>query len=158
MPGGGPRKGALRVPELKRLLAAVAAVALFMASEAEAQSILDSIARQLREQGYSRIEVSQTWLGRVRFVARGNGLRREIVVNPATGEILRDYWEPLSRGEDGGGRLFDPGGSASAGDDDDRDDDDDDRDDDDDDDDDGGDDDGGDDDGGGDDGGGDDDD
>lgn len=103
--------------------------------------IEDSIVRQLREQGFSQIEVRRTLLGRSRIIARSRDLYREIVVSPVTGEILRDYWRELSSDEDGT-RIVDPGRSGRSGggvdDDDERDDDDDDDDDDRDDDDDGG--------------------
>ena len=46
---------------------------------------------ELVEDGYRNITVAKTWLGRLRFIAVRPGARREIVVNPATGEILRDY-------------------------------------------------------------------
>lgn len=82
---------------------------------AAAQPAVESILRQLRAQGYSQITVSDTWLGRVRFLAIGNGLRREIILNPATGEILRDYWTPLSAGGGEGGQILAPGAGARDG-------------------------------------------
>jgi len=91
-----------------------------------AQDYVASIVRQLRKQGFQTVVQERTLLGRIRIVAtRGDG-RREIIVNPGTGEILRDLWTP----ESGGSRdvvIID-----DKGDDDDDDDDDDDRDDDDD--------------------------
>ena len=47
-------------------------------------------------QSFTRIETEQTWLGRTRIVAEGSQGQREIIVNPNTGEILRD----LPSGED----------------------------------------------------------
>lgn len=138
---------------------------IFLAAPALAGPVEDSIVRQLRDQGFGQIEIERTFLGRVRIVARSEKLEREIVVDPRTGEILRDYW--VEHGKNRPVVLFDPAGSDERGktgdigvNDDDGDDsgDDDDSDDDDSDDDDGDDDDGDDDDEGGDDEGGDDDD
>lgn len=57
--------------------------------------------KQLRLDGYEDIEVSRTWLGRVRIVAEKGELEREVILHPSTGEVLRDY----SRHEDGSYRL-----------------------------------------------------
>ena len=62
-----------------------------LAGAAVAQDVRSEIAAQLREQGYSSVEVSKTWLGRLRFEAVNGAKRREIIVNPRTGEILRDF-------------------------------------------------------------------
>jgi hypothetical protein len=45
----------------------------------------------LEGQGYTVIEKGYTFLGRLRIVAENDQIHREIVVNPGTGEILRDY-------------------------------------------------------------------
>ena len=50
-----------------------------------------SVLASLRDQGYEIIDVHRTLLGRLRVLAETDALRREIVVNPHTGEILRDY-------------------------------------------------------------------
>ena len=60
-----------------------------------AQSIQDSIVMQLQEQGYTDIVVNRTLLGRVRVVARNQTHERELVFNPTTGELLRDYWRAI---------------------------------------------------------------
>lgn len=52
----------------------------------------DDVVLQLAKQGYQAITVTTTWLGRVRIVATRDGGMREIVLNPRTGEILRDLW------------------------------------------------------------------
>ena len=57
-----------------------------------AQSVQDQIVTQLERQGFEGIALNRTWLGRVRVVAMRDDLRRELVFNPQTGEILRDYW------------------------------------------------------------------
>lgn len=58
---------------------------------ASADRIRDSIVSQLRAQGFSQIEVSRTLLGRSRVTAESDTLSREIIFNPVTGVILRDY-------------------------------------------------------------------
>lgn len=75
---------------MKRLtpLALIAAMALAQPAQAE---IGGDIVAQLRAQGFSQITVTHTLLGRVRILAKGGRLAREIVLNPNTGEILRDY-------------------------------------------------------------------
>lgn len=45
----------------------------------------------LTSQGYVILEQGYTWLGRLRIVAENGELHRELVINPGTGEILRDY-------------------------------------------------------------------
>lgn len=45
----------------------------------------------LRSQGYREIWFERTLLNRVRITAERRGYDREIVVDPRTGDILRDY-------------------------------------------------------------------
>lgn len=63
------------------------------------EALVADIVRQLERRGYTSITVTDTWLGRVRILADGPKGSREIIVNPATGEILRD----LKRSGTGGG-------------------------------------------------------
>lgn len=73
-------------------LGVVTALQLGLAAVAFAATAADQIVAQLRGQGFAKIEIEQTWLGRTRILAqRGNG-SREIILNPNTGEILRDLW------------------------------------------------------------------
>ncbi|PYF09458.1 hypothetical protein C8J30_10830 [Rhodobacter viridis] len=51
----------------------------------------DDVVAQLRAQGFKQINVSRTFLGRVKIEAQAPAVHREIVLNPKTGEILRDY-------------------------------------------------------------------
>ena len=53
---------------------------------------VSSVREQLRRQGYRQISVSSTMLGRTRIVAKSKTGTREIIMNPRTGEILRDLW------------------------------------------------------------------
>ena len=64
-----------------------------LSGAAQAETRVEAIARHLAEQGYHDIEIGRTFLGRARIEAEKNGMEREIIVNPRTGEILRDYWE-----------------------------------------------------------------
>jgi hypothetical protein len=93
-----------------------------------AQDIEAQIISQLQAQGYARIHVTRTWLGRVRIEAEGPGREREIIFNPTTGEILRDYWEIEDDHSGGDGVLPSSVSDSSDDDGDDRDDHDDDED------------------------------
>lgn len=61
-----------------------------------AASYAEDVVAQLTSFGFSNISVETTWLGRIRILAsRSDGIR-EIILNPRTGEILRDVWMPAS--------------------------------------------------------------
>lgn len=53
----------------------------------------DGVVGQLTKQGFYNIAVETTWLGRVRIVADRADGQREIILNPRTGEVLRDSWK-----------------------------------------------------------------
>ena len=61
-----------------------------LAGHAAAATFQDAVVAQLRDQGYSDIVVERTLLGRIRIVAVLGDSRREIILNPRTGEVLRD--------------------------------------------------------------------
>lgn len=82
-----------------------------------AQDRTEDVLRTLRQQGYDEISVGRTWLGRTRITAEGRPGRREIVLNPNTGEILRDFWEGGNRTERGGAVTDDDSRDDSASDD-----------------------------------------
>gem|GEM_PF-1239585 len=71
-------------------------VAALCASPVMAVSIADQIVSQLTEQGFADITVGRTLLGRVRIVALNEQYRREIIIDPRTGEILRDLTTTLN--------------------------------------------------------------
>ena len=73
-----------------RALAIAFAISLF-APMAMAAPNLEQIIVQLKSQGYDDIEVERTWLGRIRIEAENERHEREIIINPRTGEILRDF-------------------------------------------------------------------
>jgi hypothetical protein len=85
---------------LKRLLIPVVIAAGLLGPAAHAKSTEDSIVTELREQGFTRIEIRRTLLGRTRIVAESPAYEREIVLNPSSGVILRDFW--TTRGGGGG--------------------------------------------------------
>ncbi len=58
---------------------------------AGAKTIEDRVLAELRAQGYVILEQGYTFLGRLRIVAENGEIHRELVVNPGTGEVLRDY-------------------------------------------------------------------
>jgi len=80
-----------------------------------AQSVEEQIVSQLRDQGYQDIVANRTWLGRVRVVAVRGNRHRELVFNPLTGEILRDYWDHQNPGDGSGPSLINPGGNDDGG-------------------------------------------
>lgn len=86
----------IRFPVLTALVAACLALPL----PAVAQTAEDRIVRQLRDQGFEQIEINRTLLGRVRILAVEDDTLREIVLDPSTGAILRDYWVELDDDED----------------------------------------------------------
>jgi hypothetical protein len=127
----------------RRYIGMVMTFWLLTAPMAFAQSYADQIVQQLSAQGFSDITVEITLLGRIRIKGHnGQGLR-EIIMNPHTGEILRDMWIDANgnailprlaapgRGEDSGSGSDDDddddksGSSGDEEDDDDKDDDDD---------------------------------
>lgn len=61
---------------------------------------VDEILAEIREQGFTIVRVQRTWLGRVRIIAENASYRREVVIDPTTGEIRRDLLNPRrGRGE-----------------------------------------------------------
>lgn len=106
----------------RRTFLATSLAGLLAAGPALAASFQDEVVAQLKKQGFGSIRVQRTLLGRVRILAsRGDG-QREIILNPRTGEILRDLWVASGAGGSGDGLLLEDDGSR--GDDDARDDDD----------------------------------
>lgn len=126
-------------PMLKRIAILALLAAAPTPGLADADQVRDRIVSELRKDDYREIRISRTLLGRMRFVAVRPGARREIVVNPVTGVILRDYIQYRDASgatsasqddEDNGTSATVESSSDDDEADDDRDDDDDDRDDD----------------------------
>ena len=74
----------------------------------------DRILQDLREDGYREVRISRTFLGRMRFVATKSDARREIVVNPVNGVILRDYIRFLRKPGESSSAVS-SGGTAGSG-------------------------------------------
>lgn len=76
--------------------------------DALADTFRDRVVEELTDDGFTQIRISRTLLGRTRFLATKPGARREIVMNPATGLILRDYLQIFGdRGSSGSGSGYD---------------------------------------------------
>ena len=71
-------------------------VQMLTALPALSQTFVEQVITQLRAQGFQSIEVERTLLGRTRIAALRTDGSREIVLNPNTGEILRDLWTSTS--------------------------------------------------------------
>ncbi len=93
---------------------------------AMAASFAEDIVAQLTKLGFSNITTETTWLGRIKILASRSDGVREIILNPRTGEILRDAWMPLNEGAprrtvlddvgtDDGGSGHDGSGSGDDG-------------------------------------------
>ena len=67
-----------------------------------ADAITDRVIANLNAQGFEVVRITRTWLGRMWILAESKDVRREIVFNPATGEILRDYAVLLAVGPGAG--------------------------------------------------------
>lgn len=96
-----------RVKMNRRVFLLSSAGALLLANTAfAAASHEEGVARALIGQGYRITSRRRTWLGRVRFTAEKGRIEREVVLDPSSGEILRDY----SSADSGADRPERPGG------------------------------------------------
>lgn len=87
----------LRAPLFALALVAAQSPAHAQTGSAEAQAeeaVAAPRVALLEREGYSDIRVEWTWLGRLRIVAWLDGQRREIILHPTTGEVLRDLSVP----------------------------------------------------------------
>lgn len=83
-------------PALKPLLYPLVCLALVLgAASAEAASYEQRLIAHLRKLGYGEITLSFTLLGRAQIFAVSPDDTREIVLNPRTGEILRDFAQSI---------------------------------------------------------------
>lgn len=62
-----------------------------------AQGLKDVVVASMVNDGFTDISISRTLLGRIRIVAVRDGRMREVVLNPSTQNILRDYSKQLDR-------------------------------------------------------------
>ncbi len=99
---------------LKLPVAAALAAGLFGPVPAFARNddAAQAMAKQLAREGWRNLKIGRTLLGRVRITANRDGRLREVVLDPRTGEVLRDLTQKVSASKpwDGGGS----GGGTSA--------------------------------------------
>jgi len=82
---------------LKRIIfVMVLATALPAAAPVFANPISDAVVLRLQQQGYDTIDVRRTLLGRIHITATNQDYRRELVVHPITGQVMRDRWVVIS--------------------------------------------------------------
>lgn len=87
-----PRGRVCRVVMNRRVFLLTSAGSLLLATPVlAAASYEDDVARSLVGQGFAITSQRRTFLGRVRFTATRGETQREVVVDPSSGEILRDY-------------------------------------------------------------------
>ena len=72
-------------------LVAAFVLASVLALPVQAGTPEEEILASLEAQGYHLVVRDRTWLGRIWMIVESDEVRREIVFNPGTGEILRDY-------------------------------------------------------------------
>jgi hypothetical protein len=77
-------------------LASLVGFWMMAAGAAVADPMTDDLVAQLRGQGFQKVTITRTLLGRVLILGSATEGQREIVLNPNTGEILRDYFRPRS--------------------------------------------------------------
>lgn len=83
---------------------------------AQAQSDAEDIVAELTSDGFEVIEIRKTLLGRLRFRSRRGDVTREIVLNPSSGAILRDYSSrPDAEPAGGDDHRFGRGGPPPGG-------------------------------------------
>lgn len=112
----------LRITAMMSLLLATLAGPAFADTKgtgATAQTPSEQILSILINRGYRILEDERTWLGRQRIIAERDGTRRELVFDPGTGEILRDYSVRIElagtqRGSGDGGGVAQPGVGVAA--------------------------------------------
>lgn len=54
------------------------------------QDFTTPIVARLEDEGFAVTRIKRTWLGRILIVSQNDEYLREVVINPHTGEILRD--------------------------------------------------------------------
>ncbi len=75
---------------MTRRQTAIVLVLCLLTGPAYAEDFVTEIVSELRSQGYTSVVVEHTLLARAQIRASRGGATREVVVNPRTGEILRD--------------------------------------------------------------------
>lgn len=89
-----------------------------------AKTVADEVEADLVRKGYTITSSQRTFLGRIKINAAKGRKRREVVVDPASGEVLRDYSDISGEENSGTSSAASAGASGNtAGDDEDDDDD-----------------------------------
>ena len=76
--------------QLKFTSALVAAV--WLAGAASAQTTIESVLEGLKSEGYTRVQIKKTFLGRTKIKAKRDGEERELVIS-ASGNVVKDKIE-----------------------------------------------------------------
>ena len=63
-------------------------------SAAAAQTTTPDLVENLHKQGFELVSIERSWLQRLVFTFESEALKREIILNPSNGSIMRDYSEP----------------------------------------------------------------
>lgn len=117
----------IRIPMLNRRTFLVGLTTVpFLAGPLRAQDFASAMQARLEREGFAIESIGRTLLGRVRILARSAAGQREIILNPRTGEVLRDLW--LTGGNQGSSPVQPKQDGSGDDDNDDNDDDDDDDD------------------------------
>ena len=90
-------------------MAALLTILAAGAAPAQDRDLLARLVFALRADGYDQIRTERTLLNRIRVIAGRAGERREIVIDPRTGEVLRDYSRERN------GEVSAPGSDAILG-------------------------------------------
>ncbi len=91
-----------------------------LASTALAQSSKEDIIEQLKQQGFTKIEISRTLFGNTRFEATGAGVEREVVLSKG-GTVMRDRsekddeYDDSNNDDDDGDQGGDSEGDSDSG-------------------------------------------
>ena len=72
-----------RISIILTVLAALSFAPFAAHADSKGDAFAAKVASQLKELGYSTVEVSRTFLGRIRVEATGSAGEREIIFNPA---------------------------------------------------------------------------
>ena len=99
----------------RRLFLQSLSLAMILSGAAMAQDFATDVVHQLAGQGYADISVETTFLGRVRILAYAKDGYREIILNPRTGEILRDLWVAASGASPRVSIVNNPGSDSGSG-------------------------------------------
>jgi hypothetical protein len=99
----------------RKLLLTTAGLVAVLAVPAAARDVESDVQTRLGREGFRITSRSRTWLGRVRIEASKGRLQREIVLDPSTGEILRDYTDDGGNVQVADGRTGTDGAGSTAG-------------------------------------------